>query len=58
MPSSNGLKAPQVETIRSQDEAELFQDPNVVPARESVTPLKLQNVGDTGDWVDEKSNKP
>ena len=37
---------------------ELFQDRIVVTARESVTPLKLQKAGNTGDWVVKKSNKP
>ena len=58
-PSNAGLKAPQVKkTRRNQHEAELFQDRIVVSARESVTPLKLQKAGDTGDWVLEMSNKP
>ena len=52
------FKAPPVKkTRRNQDEAELFQDRIVVSARESVTPLKLQKAGDSGDWVVEKSNK-
>ena len=57
-PLNAGLKAsPVKKTRRNQDEAELFQDRIVVSARESVTPLKLQKAGDSGDWVVEKSNK-
>ena len=42
----------------SHHEVELFQDRIVVSARESVTPLKLQKAGDTGNWVIKKSKKP
>ena len=53
------FKAPPVKKARrNQDEAELFQDRIFVSARESVTPLKLQKAGGTGDWVVEKSSKP
>ena len=45
-------------TRRNQDEAELFHDRIVLSALESVTLLKLQKAGDTGDWVVEDSNKP
>ena len=58
-PSNAGLRAPPVKkTRRNQDEAELFQDRVVVSVRESVTPLKLQKAGDTGNMIVEKSNKP
>ena len=58
-PSNGGLKAPRVKkTRRNQDQAKLFQDRIIESARESVTPLKLQKAGDTGDWVVEKRNKP
>ena len=54
-PSNTALKAPPVKrTRRNQDEAELFQDRIAVSARESVTSLKLQKAGDTGDWIVEK----
>ena len=39
-------------------ETELFQDHIAASARESVTLLKLQKAGDTGDWAVEKLNKP
>ena len=48
---------PVKKTRRNQDEAEIFQDRIIVSAKESVTPLKLEKAGDTGDWVVEKSNK-
>ena len=57
-PSNTRLKAPPVKkTRRSQDDAELFQNRIVVCATKSVTPLKLEKVGDPEDWVVEKSNK-
>ena len=45
-------------TRRNQDEAELFHGRIVLSALESVTQLKLQKAGDTGDWVVEDLNKP
>ena len=51
---SNAVK----KTRRNQDETKVFRDRIVVSARKSVTQLKQQKAGDTGDWVVEKSNKP